>query len=49
MQPPRGHAWRRWTRERDDMSTFMNNGLSGLLASQRAIQVTSNNVANANT
>lgn len=31
------------------MSTFMNNGLSGLLAAQRAIQVTSNNVANANT
>lgn len=31
------------------MSTFMSNGLSGLLAAQRAIQVTSNNVANANT
>jgi len=31
------------------MSLFINNGLSGLLAAQRALQTTSNNVANANT
>ncbi len=31
------------------MSAFINNGLSGLLAAQRALQVTSNNVANAAT
>jgi len=31
------------------MSLFINNGLSGLLASQRALQTISNNVANANT
>lgn len=31
------------------MATLINNGLSGLLAAQRALQVTSNNVANATT
>jgi len=31
------------------MSSFINNGLSGLLAAQRALQVTSNNVANSMT
>jgi len=31
------------------MSLFINNGLSGLLASQRALQTIANNVANANT
>ncbi len=31
------------------MSLFINNGLSGLLASQRALQTISNNVANVNT
>ena len=31
------------------MADFLNNGLSGLLAAQRALQVTSNNVANVNT
>jgi len=31
------------------MSVFINNGLSGLQAAQRALQTTSNNVANANT
>jgi flagellar hook-associated protein 1 FlgK len=31
------------------MSLFINNGLTGLLAAQRALQTTSNNVANANT
>jgi len=31
------------------MSTFINNGLTGLLAAQRALQTTANNVANVNT
>ena len=31
------------------MSLFINNGLSGLLASQRALQTIANNVANVNT
>ncbi|MCC5795526.1 MAG: flagellar hook-associated protein FlgK [Chromatiales bacterium] len=31
------------------MGSFVNNGLTGLLAAQRALQVTSNNVANVNT